>query len=453
MRRARRGWSCRRPRRRACRSARERPPIISRSRVPRSRARRLRAGAHAAAGPRRRAGLRGAARGSADAGARHVHTVADDCRRVDAPRLHDAREDERRRWSLRRRAHRRRTCRRCRGIARAVRHGGGAIAPRRRDQRRAVRRAGRQRRAAADARTAARKRFATQARASQQALRHLPKPSSARAQSSGGGRRRRARRVARHGPGPPPSAGRDSLGDRARGADRDLAGVASRRSHAAGAAQVAAYQDIDYAERYVDRVERIVRAEAIAGGARTQSDVARETARFLALWMCYDDVIRVASLKSRASRFARIRDEVRASRRGHRACLRLLQARCIGDRRHIAAPPGAMARARGPCPDIVDAHAGKGITLQSSSVSGRARPAHAPRGCGGCVPIRCASAGSSRRSSSGSRRSRKRWSRMAGMAFAPAVELARLPRLLKGYGETHSNGQEAFRQALHAHRR
>ena len=33
-----------------------------------------------------------------------------------------------------------------------------------------------------------------------------------------------------------------------------------------GAAQLVAYQDIDYANRYVDRVERVVRAEAIAGG-------------------------------------------------------------------------------------------------------------------------------------------------------------------------------------------
>src|SRR5205085_6765586 len=38
----------------------------------------------------------------------------------------------------------------------------------------------------------------------------------------------------------------------------------------------------------------------------------RESARFLALWMAFDDVIRVADLKSRASRFARVHQEVAA---------------------------------------------------------------------------------------------------------------------------------------------
>jgi indolepyruvate ferredoxin oxidoreductase beta subunit len=37
-----------------------------------------------------------------------------------------------------------------------------------------------------------------------------------------------------------------------------------------------------------------------------------ETARHLALWMAYEDIIRVADLKTRASRFARVRAEVGA---------------------------------------------------------------------------------------------------------------------------------------------
>ena len=41
-------------------------------------------------------------------------------------------------------------------------------------------------------------------------------------------------------------------------------------------------------------------------------EVTRECARYLALWMAFDDVIRVADLKCRASRFDRVRDEVAA---------------------------------------------------------------------------------------------------------------------------------------------
>jgi indolepyruvate ferredoxin oxidoreductase beta subunit len=43
-----------------------------------------------------------------------------------------------------------------------------------------------------------------------------------------------------------------------------------------------------------------------------QSAVTQETARWLALWMAFDDIVRVADLKSRASRWARVRGEVKA---------------------------------------------------------------------------------------------------------------------------------------------
>ena len=58
-----------------------------------------------------------------------------------------------------------------------------------------------------------------------------------------------------------------------------------------------------------------------AGLERTPSDravsdgvhaVAREVARHLALWMCFEDIVRVADLKTRRSRFERVRSEVRA---------------------------------------------------------------------------------------------------------------------------------------------
>ena len=39
----------------------------------------------------------------------------------------------------------------------------------------------------------------------------------------------------------------------------------------------------------------------------------RETAKYLANAMCYDDIIRVADAKTRGSRFARVHDEVKAS--------------------------------------------------------------------------------------------------------------------------------------------
>jgi indolepyruvate ferredoxin oxidoreductase, beta subunit len=67
------------------------------------------------------------------------------------------------------------------------------------------------------------------------------------------------------------------------------------------------YQDPGYASLYLDRMARI---GGIAGG--DDGELINETARHLALWMTYEDTIRVAQLKTRASRFDRVRGEVRA---------------------------------------------------------------------------------------------------------------------------------------------
>jgi len=73
------------------------------------------------------------------------------------------------------------------------------------------------------------------------------------------------------------------------------------------------FQDCAYAELYVDRLRRILACERQRDADATHdSALTRETARFLALWMAFDDIVRVADLKVRASRFARVRREVGA---------------------------------------------------------------------------------------------------------------------------------------------
>lgn len=75
------------------------------------------------------------------------------------------------------------------------------------------------------------------------------------------------------------------------------------------------YQDDDYASLYLDRLCSVRDAE-LAGDP--QADAAGwpttcAVARYLALWMAFDDVIRVAQLKSAPARRQRIRDEVKAA--------------------------------------------------------------------------------------------------------------------------------------------
>ena len=65
------------------------------------------------------------------------------------------------------------------------------------------------------------------------------------------------------------------------------------------------YQDEKYAALYLERLAPFV------GGDRDPA-LAEIVARHLAVWMTYEDAIRVADLKTRASRFERIRREARA---------------------------------------------------------------------------------------------------------------------------------------------
>jgi indolepyruvate ferredoxin oxidoreductase beta subunit len=71
------------------------------------------------------------------------------------------------------------------------------------------------------------------------------------------------------------------------------------------------YQDAKYARLYLDRLDTV----AAIDRARNDGDwkLTAETARHLGLRMTFEDVIRVAQLKTRPSRIARVRREVQAA--------------------------------------------------------------------------------------------------------------------------------------------
>ena len=81
-----------------------------------------------------------------------------------------------------------------------------------------------------------------------------------------------------------------------------------------GYARMIEYQDRDYAIRYIDRLLLVLAAEkTVDPTGRHEFALTREVARYLALWMAFDDIVRVAELKTRASRLARVRGEVKAA--------------------------------------------------------------------------------------------------------------------------------------------
>jgi indolepyruvate ferredoxin oxidoreductase beta subunit len=73
---------------------------------------------------------------------------------------------------------------------------------------------------------------------------------------------------------------------------------------ALGEARLLDYQGRAYVDLFRARMAKILPLDA---------KLAEETARHLALWMSYEDIIRVADLKTRAARFARVRKEARAN--------------------------------------------------------------------------------------------------------------------------------------------
>jgi len=79
-----------------------------------------------------------------------------------------------------------------------------------------------------------------------------------------------------------------------------------------GARRTLDYQDPAYAESYLDRVERMAALEARLWADASSYALLEATARGLALWMTFEDTIRVADLKTRGSRFERVKDEIRA---------------------------------------------------------------------------------------------------------------------------------------------
>lgn len=126
--------------------------------------------------------------------------------------------------------------------------------------------------------------------------------------------------------------------------------VLSRDVLALGLARVVEYQDTVYGTLYLERMRCVHIAEASADASadstsakvgmredenhltknhaidgalhdaahQNANDIAdgaitREVARWLALWMAYDDIVRVADLKSRAARRQRVRNEVRVA--------------------------------------------------------------------------------------------------------------------------------------------
>ena len=79
----------------------------------------------------------------------------------------------------------------------------------------------------------------------------------------------------------------------------------------AGLAKVIEFQDIAYGREYLNRLVRVAALDHDLGGDGRGRALTREAAKYIANAMAYDDVIRVARIKTQSRRFARVRKEMR----------------------------------------------------------------------------------------------------------------------------------------------
>ena len=79
-----------------------------------------------------------------------------------------------------------------------------------------------------------------------------------------------------------------------------------------GLQRVVDFQDVAYGQEYLDRLESVLQADVAHDGQARNYRLTWEAAHWIAVAMSYDDVIRVADLKTRAERFQRVRQEIGA---------------------------------------------------------------------------------------------------------------------------------------------
>lgn len=203
------------------------------------------------------------------------------------------------------------------------------------------------------------------------------------------------------------------------------------------------YQDARYARLYLDRLAVILKIDQARGDGDFR--LTHETARHLALRMTFEDIIRVAQLKTRASRLDRVRREVQAKPDQLVKLTEFLK-------------PGAEEFA-----SLMPPFLGRPLLRWARRKPGRLRKTH----IGLYVRTDRVWGFMRMRALAGMRRFRRigmrykdehqavdDWLTLVRRAgshdVALGLEVAALARLIKGYGETHHRGSSNYQRIVEA---
>ena len=209
-----------------------------------------------------------------------------------------------------------------------------------------------------------------------------------------------------------------------------------------GTRRLVDYQDPDYAALYLDRLQRVQRLPG------ADEPLLQDTARHLALWMAYEDTVRVAELKTRASRFERVGSEVRVQPGQVLAINEFMHPRLQEICDTLPAGLGRWLERSGWPRRLVERASRKGKVVQTSSLGGF------------LLLYTLAGLKRWRRSSLRFQVENRRiedWLERiaAAAAINPqlAAEVAQCQRLVKGYGDTHERGVRNYETLMDAVRR
>lgn len=199
------------------------------------------------------------------------------------------------------------------------------------------------------------------------------------------------------------------------------------------------FQDVRYADEYLDRLETVLKVDTANDGEQRDFQLTQAVAKHLALWMTFEDTIRVADLKTRKSRFSRFRDDVRAEESQIVEVREYMHPRVEEICDILPTPLAKFILGNNALRKVFKFFLGDGRRVSTTSLRGYL-PLYL---IGSLRPIRPASY----RYHVEQKRITDWLSSVTAEAetnYWLGVSIAKMQRLIKGYGETHERGLSNF---------
>ncbi|MCP3407360.1 indolepyruvate oxidoreductase subunit beta family protein [Bradyrhizobium sp. CCGB01] len=225
---------------------------------------------------------------------------------------------------------------------------------------------------------------------------------------------------------------------------QELPGPAQAMARA-GLRKVVDFQDVAYGAEYLDILGKLSTADRNAGGAERGYAFTQAAAKHLANAMSYDDVIRVADLKTRSSRRTRIETELELSQGQVLQTTEFMHPRMEEVMGMLPVGLGRWLGARPRLLGWLDRRVNKGRRVRTYSLPWFL----ALYVVGGMRGLRRRSLRHAVETAH-----RNEWLKAAtdavGTNYQLGVEILQCRRLVKGYSDTHSRGLSKFDKTLEA---